>query len=108
MTIGTLSSQQLRSIVQERWEKDSEAVAFGLHVSPSWRGPTEVEFDFGKAHVLRADNVFHVREVLREAERNNDRIILLTIEHISEIWRAYRLRLKDGAQLDDILDGTLN
>lgn len=38
-----------------------------------------------------------------------DRIVLLTIEHISEVWRAYRLRWKEGLSLDHILDGgTLN
>jgi hypothetical protein len=37
-----------------------------------------VEFDFGKASVVRADTVFQVREELLSAERQNRRIILLT------------------------------
>jgi hypothetical protein len=37
-----------------------------------------VEFNFGKAHVVRADTVFQVREALLHAERSEGRIILLT------------------------------
>lgn len=73
-----LSPQQLRSIVEELWLEDADASAFGLHVSSSVKGPPEVEFEFGIAHVLRADNVFQIREALLEAEEKNDRIILLT------------------------------
>jgi len=78
MTVGVLNSQQLRSIVEELWLEDVDASAFGLHVSSSVTGPPEVEFEFGIAHVLRADNVFQIREALLEAEEKNDRIILLT------------------------------
>lgn len=80
MTVGVLNSQQLRSIVEEKWESDPKAVAFGLHVSSPWSGPSEVDFSdvIGTAHVLRADSVFQVREALREAETKNDRIIVLT------------------------------
>ena len=45
---------------------------------PSWQGPSEVEFEFGKANVVRADTVFEVREALRSAEKDNSRIVLLT------------------------------
>ena len=78
MTVGVLNSQQLRSIVEELWLEDADASAFGLHVSSSVKGPPEVEFEFGIAHVLRADNVFQIREALLEAEEKHDRIILLT------------------------------
>ena len=78
MSVGTLSPQQLRSLVEDKWQRDQEALAVGLHVTASWDGPGEVEFDFGKAHVVRADTVFQVREALRDAERSKGRIILLT------------------------------
>ena len=78
MTLGVLNAQQLRSLVEEKWQSDPNAVAFGLHVSPMWSGPAEVECELGKAHVLRADTVIQIREALLEAEANNDRIILLT------------------------------
>jgi hypothetical protein len=78
MTVGVLNSQQLRSIVEELWLEDIDAPAFGLHVSASVTGPSKVEFEFGIAHVLRADNVFQIREALLDAEENKDRIILLT------------------------------
>ena len=78
MSVGALSPQQLRTIVEDKWQRDQEAIAVGLHVTTSWVGPSEVEFDFGKAQVVRADTVFHVREALRDAERDKARIILLT------------------------------
>jgi hypothetical protein len=78
MTQGVLNAQQLRTIVEEKWASDPSAVAFGLHVSPIWRGPFEIECEFGKAHVLRADTVIQIREALLEAEANKNRIILLT------------------------------
>ena len=78
MTVGVLNSQQLRAIVEDLWLEDADASAFGLHVSSSVKGPPEVEFEFGIAHVLRADNVLQIREALLEAEEKNDRIILLT------------------------------
>ena len=55
---ATLSQQQLRSIVEERWQRDPEAFAVGLHVANGLTFPTEVEFDFGKAEIVRADTVF--------------------------------------------------
>lgn len=78
MSVGTLSSQQLRSLVEDKWQRDTEAVAVGLHVAQPWRAPASVEFEFGKAHVVRADTVFQVREALLDAERDKGRIILLT------------------------------
>src|SRR3954454_25292732 len=78
MSVGALSSQQLRSIVEDKWERDEDALAVGLHVATSWAGPDEVEFDFGKARVVRADTVFGVRQALRDAEHTKGRIILLT------------------------------
>lgn len=78
MSTITLNPQQLRSLVEEKWQKDEDAVAVGLHVTSRWQGPKEVEFDFGKAQVVHADTVFQVREALLSAERAKDRIILLT------------------------------
>lgn len=78
MTLGVLNAQQLRSIVEEKWQSDPNAVAFGLHVSPVWKGPSEIECSFGKAHVLRADTVVQIREALLEAETNQDKIVVLT------------------------------
>src|SRR5437588_476111 len=78
MSTITLNPQQLRLLVEEKWQKDEEAVAVGLHVTSPWQGPKEVEFDFGKAQVVHADTVFQVREALLSAERAKDRIILLT------------------------------
>ena len=78
MSVGTLSSQQLRSLVEDKWQGDEDALAVGLHVTIPWNGPSEVGFDFGKARVVRADTVFQVRQVLSSAELGKDRIILLT------------------------------
>jgi hypothetical protein len=78
MSVGGLSQQQLRTIVEDKWHRDQEAIAVGLHVTSSWVGPSEVEFDFGKAQVVRADTVFRIREALRDAERDKGRVILLT------------------------------
>jgi PglZ domain len=78
MTVAAISPQQLRSLVEDKWQRDQDAFAVGLHVTTAWRGPAEVEFDFGKASVVRADTVFQVREELLNAERQNRRIILLT------------------------------
>src|SRR4051794_7404913 len=61
MSIGSLSPQQLRTIVEDKWQRDQDAIAVGLHITTSWIGPGEVEFDFGKAQVVRADTVFRVR-----------------------------------------------
>ena len=78
MTVAAITQQQLRSLVEDKWERDPTAPAVGLHVTTGWRGPAEVEFDFGKASVVRADTVFQVREALLSAEGQNRRIILLT------------------------------
>jgi hypothetical protein len=78
MNVAAISPQQLRSLVEDKWQRDQEAPAVGLHVTTPWRGPAEVEFDFGKASVVRADTVFQIREQLLSAERQNRRIILLT------------------------------
>src|SRR4051794_33191111 len=78
MSVGALSPQQLRSIVEEKWGRDEDALAVGLHIAAAWAGPDEVEFDFGKARVVRADTVFGVRQALRDAEKARGRIILLT------------------------------
>ena len=45
-------SPQLRSIVEEKWERDEDALAVGLHVAAPWAGPDEVELDSGKARVV--------------------------------------------------------
>lgn len=78
MSAGILSPQQLRSLVEDKWQRDSDALAIGLHVSSSMKGPSEVEFEFGKAKVVRADTVFEVREALLAAEREQNRLVLLT------------------------------
>lgn len=78
MSIGALSAQQIRSLVEDKWQRDVDAVAVGLHVAQPWKVPGTVEFDFGKASVVRADTVLQVREALRDAERNKGRIVLLT------------------------------
>src|SRR4051812_17171074 len=78
MSVGNLSSQQLRSLVEDRWKQDLTALAVGLHVARPWKSPKIVELDFGKAHVVRAETVFQVREALLDAERSKGRIILLT------------------------------
>lgn len=93
MSVGTLSTQQLRTIVEDKWQRDDGAVAVGLHVAAPWQGPGEVEFEFGKARVVRADTVFHVREVLREAESGNQRIIILTSLQQSDLGHDVVARL---------------
>ena len=62
MNVGTLSPQQLRSLVEDKWQRDDEALALGLHVTSMWQGPAEVEFEFGRAKVVHADTVFQVRD----------------------------------------------
>lgn len=74
----TLTSTQLRTLIDDKWQRDLDAVAVGLHVTPSWHGPSEVEFAFGKADVVRADTVLEVREALRAAEKDSSRIVLFT------------------------------
>ena len=78
MSVGMLSTQQLLSIAEDKWQRDLDAVALGLHVTPLWQGPSEVKFKFGTADVVRADTVFEIREALRSAEKSNGRIVLLT------------------------------
>ena len=39
MSVGALSPQQLRSIVEDKWQRDEDALAVGLHVTTSWVGP---------------------------------------------------------------------
>src|SRR5262249_36272030 len=67
-----------RSLVEDKWQRDADAVAIGLHVAQPWKTPGVVDFDAWKAHVVRADTVFQVREALLDAERSKGRIILLT------------------------------
>jgi hypothetical protein len=93
MSAITLNSQQLRSLVEERWQKDEDAVAVGLHVTNQWQGPKEVEFGFGKAQVVHADTVFQVREALLAAERSKSRIILLTALHEGQLGHDVVARL---------------
>jgi len=73
-----LSPNQIRSIIEDKWQRDIDAVAVGLHVAPSMQGPNEVDFEFGKAKVVRADTVFEFREALLSAERDKSRVVVLT------------------------------
>lgn len=93
MTIAAISPQQLRSLVEDKWQRDQDAPAVGLHVTTAWSGPAEVEFDFGKASVVRADTVFQVREALLSAESQNRRIILLTKLQYSDLGNDVVARL---------------
>ena len=93
MNVGTLSPQQLRSLVEDKWQRDDEALAVGLHVTSVWRGPAEVEFDFGKARVVHADTVFQVREALLSAEKSKGRIVLLTKLQQSDLGNDVIARL---------------
>ncbi len=78
MSAGVLSQQQIRSLVDDKWQRDPQAVAVGIRVDPSVKGPNEVEFDFGKARVVSANNVLRVREALSQAEQNQEKLVLLT------------------------------
>jgi hypothetical protein len=93
MTVAPISPQQLRSLVEDKWQRDQEAPAVGLHVTTAWRGPAEVEFDFGKASIVRADTVFQVREALLSAELQNRRIILLTKLQYTDLGQDVVARL---------------
>ena len=93
MNFGTLSPQQLRSLVEDKWQRDDEALAVGLHVTSVWRGPAEVDFDFGKARVVHADTVFQVREALLSAEQSQGRIVLLTKLQQSDLGNDVIARL---------------
>src|SRR4051812_39267998 len=78
MKPGALNPQQLRSIVEEKWQSDPTAMAFGLHVSPLWKAPAEIDLQLGTAQVVRADTVVQIRETLLNAEASNGRVIVLT------------------------------
>lgn len=78
MSVGMLSPQQVRSLVEDKWQRDKDALVVALHVAPSLLGPNEVDFEFGKAKVIRADTVLEVREALLSAEKEKHRIVLLT------------------------------
>jgi hypothetical protein len=78
VTQGGLNPQQLRTIVEEKWQSDPTALAFGLHVSSLWKAPSEIELQLGTAQVVRADTVVQIRETLLEAEASKSRVILLT------------------------------
>ena len=78
MSLGSLSAQQLRSLVEEKWQRDAEARVIGLHVAQPWQIPNEIELGAWRAQVVRADTVFEVREALRDVERSQGRMILLT------------------------------
>jgi hypothetical protein len=93
MNVGTLSPQQLRSLVEDKWQRDEDALALGLHVTSGWRGPQEIEFDFGKVQVVHADTVFQVREALLLAERSKQRIVLLTNLQQSDLGNDVVARL---------------
>src|SRR5581483_2338341 len=68
-----------------------------LHVTTAWRGPSEIDVNFGeetgKASIVRADTVFQVREELLEAERRNRRIVLLTKLQFSDLGHDVVARL---------------
>ncbi len=100
MTVGLLSQQQLRSIVEEKWKRDIDAVAVGLHVAPSWQGPSQVDFEFGPANVVRADTVFEIRQALRTAEKNKSRLVLLTSLQQAELGHDVVARLARSRLLD--------
>ncbi|HBH50870.1 MAG TPA: BREX-2 system phosphatase PglZ [Planctomycetaceae bacterium] len=93
MSLGTLSAQQLRSLVEDKWQRDAEALVLGLHVAQPWQAPEVVEIDQRQARVVRADTVFEVREVLRDAERNQDRVILMTRLRQAELGHDVVARL---------------
>jgi hypothetical protein len=117
-----LSSAQIRSIVEDRWQRDAAALVVGLHVAPAIDGPAEVEFEFGRARVLRADTVFEFREALLRAEQEQSRLVLLTglqqtdlgndvvgrlvrsrlfpIDHWASLCSLFRARQLDRAVLD--------
>src|SRR6056297_1351640 len=78
MSVGMLSSLQVRSLVEDKWQRDLDALVVGLHVAPSMKGPAEIDFDFGKAKVIRADTVFAIREALLAAEKEKSRTVVLT------------------------------
>jgi hypothetical protein len=96
MSSAALSSQQLRTIVEERWQRDPDALVVGLHVVNGLEFPSEVESGSGKAQVVRADTVFQVREAMVDAERNRKRIVLLTKLHEPELGLDVVGRLARG------------
>lgn len=88
-----LSQQQLKSIVEERWRGDPDAPAVGLHVANGLTFPSELELDFCKAEIVRADTVFQVREVLLDAEQRQKKVVILTGLHETELGHDVRGRL---------------
>ncbi len=125
MSAGTLSAQQVRSLVEDKWQRDIDALAVGLHVAATMVGPESVEFEFGTARVIRADTVFEVREALLTAEREQQRLVLLTdlqqhdlghdvvgrlarsrlfaVDHWAGLCSLFRARELDRAILDPVL-----
>ena len=93
MSVGVLSPQQLRSIVDEKWKRDPTALVVGFHVDPSLKGPEEVAFEVGPAKVVRANTVLRVRQALLEAEQNNQRTVLLTNLQQSDLGNDVVARL---------------
>lgn len=93
MSTATLTQQQLRSIVEERWQRDPDAYAVGLHVANGLKFPSDFDFDSAKVSVVRADTVFQVREALLDAERARKRIVLLTKLHETELGHDVVARL---------------
>jgi len=85
MSAASLSEQQLRAMVEERWRIDEKAPAVGLHVANGLTFPAAIEVDGKQAQVVRAESVFQVREVLLEAEQRQERVILLTPLHETEL-----------------------
>ena len=73
-----LGSQQIKTLIEDRWLKEPTSFAVGLHTSQILESPIEVEFSFGKASVVKADTVFQIREALLEAEEQNTKLIILT------------------------------
>lgn len=80
MSTAQLSAQQLRSLVEERWKGDLDALAVGLHVPRSCQGPDSVDFgnEIGRAEVVSANSVFEIREALTQAEVSQQRLVVLT------------------------------
>ena len=93
MSAATLSPQHIRSQYEDKWQRDNEAVALGLHVTSGIKCPEEVQFTFGKAKVVCADTVFQVREALLEAEQSKGRIVLLTKLHETDLGHDVVARL---------------
>ena len=83
-------------------------MAVGLHVARPWKSPSVVEFDFGKAHVVRADTVFQVREAFLDAERSKGRIILLTKLYGKGTWATMSWLAWPGADCSPSIIGPVS